>query len=190
MSAHERELGSEKLVGLKELRLVTAESAKRFGIVTESPVFISPYIKHDEVCSCGVIFKPLVYPTGFTVQADHFHDGGEGTRKFFYGMGGIYYHDTVKPSTMTTGVNGWLAEVTPISELSQIGGTRAKSVRIDSMRAFCFSHNYREELREGLVVSILEEPDILYPHCEDVSKVFAVRYRFNIKDGFVHFSNP
>jgi hypothetical protein len=97
---------------IKQLRLVPAEEAERHGIPAEAPTFLSPYVHGSKRCTvsgCGVHYRPLVYQTGYTTTAHHYHGIGEG---------GIYFYISPEPQLPCSIPNeaGWIAQVEPLGE--------------------------------------------------------------------------
>jgi hypothetical protein len=56
----------------KALKLVLPQHANSFGIPSEAPTFISPYITSARKCrECGKTYQPLMYQVGSTTAAHH-----------------------------------------------------------------------------------------------------------------------
>jgi len=166
----------------KDLSLITQELANSLGIPAEAPVFTSPYLRQQLKCEdCGVEYKPLVYQTGYTVKAHHFHEDQDG---------GIYYHPK---EDREHGEIGWYTILEPIGQSSIYG--RSEAVNVLGIYGTCNIHHYRNELEnldEGMAVlnpftnSLLP---VCYPIAETEQFSNPTRYRFKIVDGEVLFSN-
>ena len=192
----------------KELRLITAEIANRFGVPAEAPVFVSPQVNAGENCDedeCDIVFTPLVYQVGYDTIAQHLHESS----------GGIYQWSTSSTvdQILSNGGYKWTAFLVPSGEMYPEGPgcVRSQSTRTTMITALCHgSYQYYEglyppcnkRLTEGFLTIPLPYSDIsfwpgnLLPLCNldsEQHKFFdaaKVKYSFRITDsGEVHFGN-
>jgi hypothetical protein len=178
---------------LKQLRLITPETAREMGINAEAPVFISPHVAEPRCCSlCVRTFGPLVYQTGYDIRAHHWHATAGGIY-FFVGPNQSLGDWAARPA-------GWIAYFAPVGPVLGVVGDsavgRAAGVQVLRIEAWCMggyqsSNHPRHQLTAG---HVLERPDgnpvaRYVPTCS-ASAVPPCRtpFRFTIQDGQVFFT--
>lgn len=172
---------------LKELSLVTADYARRLGLVVDRPVFISPWDS-----------KPLVYQVGATIQVPNFEptdESVETVHKIDSDVGyieerpryGIGYLEMEKGKGMRKGplsntdtvywgalnMDNWIALVEPLgtvvkylNEISHFNRLTDR-LRVKEIMVSCRGCHV-ESLTEGMVLEP-ENNGLLYAWCYDVT---------------------
>jgi hypothetical protein len=177
----------------KTLRLILPETANSLNIPAEAPTFISPVTSEPSVCRhCGITYAPLVYQTGQTTVAQHYHAKS----------GGIYF--VCMPSTKRLKAllytSGFIAFVQPLGPIAterlftDVVG-RSEAVRVIAIQAYCMhsKHYSPHSLDAGILASRPPDPDAnllpgqLIPHCEQLplTKYRHPRFRFTARDGTI-----
>lgn len=169
---------NEKLY-YKFLKLITGEAAIELGISTESPVFVSPYVTENKQCDeCGIGFTPLVYQSGYVINAQHFHQQSGGV--YFFktsskiaggGLYGFYFNQSYSNSE-------WVALLSPIGKVykQEYPGEinyRAESAQVLEIIPVCKGRQHPwggHYISEGVVTKpnyevIKGKGNLLYPKC-------------------------
>lgn len=165
----EREKPGERLY-CKKLSLVTPEHAKRLGIITDIPVFVSETDSTDG--------RPFVYQTGETFKVSHFEEEGNESVQTTHRIAprvaslhsrpkyGIGYFDEpafvmTNGSMFWSGIKdaGWVAILEPAGRIVHhedyffAYSAIAEEVRVKEILAFCEGDKIGP-LKEGIVINI------------------------------------
>lgn len=176
----------------KMLKLISGDLPDA-NIHLETPTFVSP-VRNDRVrCGdCRVAFTPLVYASGRSTSAHHFHER----------EGGIYFYE--EPDRLNNFFNawiqtyksGWIAMLENHGEIikGELPDSRrspevlVKGIRAFCTEAYCLNNAESKELTEGLVV----EKSNLVPACGDnvhPELENKTRFKFKIDNGHVLFTS-
>lgn len=168
----------KETIYMKQLRLISPEVAYHgYNLPVEAPIFVSPNIQTEQNCNCKIDYTPLVYQTGLTIEAQHFHPES----------GGIYYYELNDPKDLKDFIvaadhanftpHGWYAILSPLGETIydtsiNIDGfsliaKRAEAVLVERIQAFCVAHKYRHELTNGALIDPWFVSDRLCPVCPE-----------------------
>lgn len=178
-------------VYVKELNLITPEKAGKLGIVTEAPIFVSPYTKTDVECThCHQTYSPLVYRRGQITTSQHFHDLD----------GGIYVHkvsekegDFTIPEDFRS---NFRALVQPLGRtISERWEFRSENVLVTDIFPFPYNGKNFEDVQGGVLMEHNDGSGILIPLTDNAvplfSRYFTLRYYYHLKeDGSIVYSLP
>ncbi|HCB23228.1 TPA: hypothetical protein DEP06_05415, partial [Candidatus Daviesbacteria bacterium] len=151
-------LGDEIITTLiKPVRLVTPETAQKFGIPTEAPMWVSPWISEENCCPhCERTFTPLVYQPHSIVVAQHFHPDNLELDVGISGRGGIYFSRAL--STYHTSW-GWVAECEPRGRITFYGDEiMSERAFVRGIQAFCAPCSAEDALHEGYTENAKKGP--------------------------------
>jgi hypothetical protein len=192
---------------VKTLRLVPPHTARRLGIPSVGPTFLSAQTYQAYPCrdhKCLITYSPLVYRVGHVTEAQHFHerDGGIAFYRVPHGCGPI-------PSYCKEQM-GWAAFVEPLGTVLLNEGLginrqgRCSAVRVLQIVPWC-KYVVWELHRRWRHPSYCHQPHVLesgwlchHAHCEGIDDELLipcctvegippwhVRWRFEVREDAV-----
>lgn len=151
-------MSAEYLSLIKPLRLITPETAQKFGIPAEAPIWVSPWISAAYDCEhCRCTFTPLVYSPHSTVISQHFHPNStELDIGSISGRGGIYFSRELSSYHAAW---GWVAECEPRGGLASFRDEiMSEGAFVRGIHAFCAFCSAEDVLQNGYSTQVNGEP--------------------------------